>query len=114
MSRRTWVALVALVGVIIVAFARCHHQPDPVNAPPVATQKVADWMHCQECDRNERARVVALGDTAVPMLQGLLLDGPQADEVDRERRYLDRLKTPMLDIQPPTQASLDAGLEDYV
>lgn len=49
------------------------------------------WMQCHDCLNGERARVVALGDTAVPRLRHLLLDGPPPEHVAAVESQLDRL-----------------------
>ena len=71
------------------------------------------WILCEECDRGERARVVALGDTAVPLLRTLLLDGAPADRKQRMQEYLAPLRNPGSGKRPANSAILAGVLSNY-
>lgn len=49
------------------------------------------FMECIECTSSELEAVKAMGDTAVPVLRGLLLNGPPQASVDRMGRSLTAL-----------------------
>jgi hypothetical protein len=46
------------------------------TVPPRVDATVYSWLQCQDCMHQQRARVVALGDTAVPRLAMILIQGP--------------------------------------
>lgn len=53
----------------------------PVACGPSALSQRVDatvfsWVQCQDCMHNQRSRVIALGDTAVPLLREILIVGP--------------------------------------
>ena len=113
MLRRVWIAALVVIGLTVLSLTYCRPHPS-VKPSPAMTRTVFAWMRCVECTEDQQAYVVALGDSAVPFLRSLLLDGPPASDVDRVRRHLDELKTPINGWRAPTQAALDATLEDYV
>jgi len=83
------------------------------DEPQVVAGSVLRWMQCQECIDGERAAVVAMGDSAVPDLRRLLIDGPPADFVDRVRA---EARTPLqrpTGVQVPPQTFVERVVEDF-
>jgi hypothetical protein len=115
MRRRTSIVLLTVAAAGVLTLTQCDRTSRSRQAPsPATTKAVTALMRCIECDANEQAHVAALGDSAVPILRSFLLDGPPPDALVRMKRYIDGLKTPLAGLQPPTQATLDETLEDYV
>jgi HEAT repeat protein len=113
--RRAWVVLFIVTSVGLLTLTQCNRWLHPRPQPsPATTETVTSWMRCQECTSDERAQVVALGDTAVPLLRSFLLDGPPAADVDRYWRYLQPLAHPTNGSRPATQATLEHIREDYI
>lgn len=112
MPRRGWVSILALTVVVLITMANCRGWfPQRVSQASVAP--VYAWVLCQECDRGERARVVALGDTAVPLLRTLLLDGPPAERKQQMEEYLRPLATPRQGQRPASPATIARVLSSY-
>lgn len=112
MRWRSWFSVVALAVAALVTMASCHvwrtHRETAASAEPVYA-----WILCEECDRGERARLVALGDTAVPLLRTLLLDGVPADRKERMQAYLAPLGDSGQGRRPASPATLASVLSNY-
>jgi len=89
------------------AVIRGSPQPDPA----VITHRVYTFMLCQECIGGERADVVALGNSAVPLLRSTLLAGPPPDQ---SARMTQTLSTPARPLHSaPSQATIDLQIADF-
>lgn len=110
MRWRRWVRVPAVV--MFVAMAGCRG-PLAQRESAASVGPVYAWILCEECDRGERARVVALGDTAVPLLRTLLLDGAPADRKQRMQEYLAPLRNPGQGRRPANPAILASVLSNY-
>lgn len=112
MRWRSWFSVLALALVVLVTMANCRgwltHRETPASVAPVYA-----WILCEECDRGERARVVALGDTAVPLLRTLLRDGAPADRKQRMQEYLAPLRNPGPGRRPASPAIVAGVLSNY-
>jgi hypothetical protein len=62
---------------------------------------------------DERARVVALGDTAVPRLRRILLDGPPPEHVAAVRATMVDLGRRVSPPRVPSNAIIDAQLDKF-
>jgi hypothetical protein len=60
--------LIAIV--LLMAASACHGDRSRVEGA------VYSWLQCQDCMHQQRARVIALGDSAVPLLATILIQGP--------------------------------------
>ena len=109
MRRRSWLSPLVLVVVVLVAMAKC----PPRGETAASAAPVYAWILCEECDRGERARVVALGDTAVPLLRTLLVDGAPADRKQRMQEYLAPLRNPGQGRRPASPVILASVLSNY-
>jgi hypothetical protein len=101
-----------LVAVCLVLLALACANPNvaPSPSPSVGvTRAVYAWMQCQDCLDGERNRVVALGDSAVPMLQGLL-SGPPVEHMNAVRRSIEELAARMPAPRMPSQITIDQQL----
>jgi len=112
MRWRRWLPILAVAVVAVVTMANCRgwlrHREATASMEPVYA-----WILCEECDRGERARVVALGDTAVPLLRTLLLDGAPADRKQRMQEYLAPLGTPRQGRRPASPTVIAGVLSNY-
>jgi hypothetical protein len=112
MRWRGWFSVVTLAVAALATMASCHawrtHRETAASAEPVYA-----WILCEECDRGERAHVVALGDTAVPLLRTLLLDGAPADRKQRMQAYLAPLRDSGQGRRPATAATVAGMLSHY-
>ena len=112
MRWRNWLSVLALAVVALLAMASCHawrtHRETAASAAPVYA-----WILCEECDHGERARVVALGDTAVPLLRTLLIDGAPPDRKQRMQEYLAPLRNPGQGRRPASPVILASVLSNY-
>lgn len=112
MRWRSWFSALAVAAVPFLTAANCRGWPTPRENPAIVAPVYA-WILCEECDRAERARVVALGDTAVPLLRTLLLDGAPADRKQRMQEYLAPLRTPGQGRTPASPIILASVLSNY-
>jgi len=71
-QRTSWIPPCVRAATILLALVACG--PSTLSKRVDAT--VFSWMQCQDCMHNQRNRVVALGDTAVPRLRDILILGP--------------------------------------
>ncbi len=81
--------LVILVPMILAAActrAPAQQAAAPVSAP--APSVVTAWLDCVECTQEQLNAVVAAGNSVVPELSALLLNGPPQATLDRERAFL--------------------------
>jgi len=112
MRWRSWFSVVALAVAALLTMASCHgwrtRRETAASAEPVYA-----WVLCEECDRGERARLVALGDTAVPLLRALLFDGAPADRKERMQAYLAPLRDSGQGRPPASSAILAGVLSNY-
>lgn len=82
-----------------LALLGCKEQRTPaVSGRPAASamslaaresSAVLSFLECIECVDGELMAVEAMGDSALPLLGQLLIDGPPADRADRLRSHLD-------------------------
>lgn len=112
MRRRRWFPALALAVVPLATAANCRGWPTH-RENPATVASVYAWILCEECDRGERARVVALGDTAVPMLRTLLIDGAPAERKQRMQEYVAPLGTPGQGRRPASPVILASVLSNY-
>jgi hypothetical protein len=76
--------------------------------------RVHALMQCQECNAGEHAAVVVRGDTVVPLLRDLLLNGPPANFITQVRARLEEpVDTGGGVLVPPPPAAVETLLEDY-
>lgn len=78
-----------LLGLGVAMLSACD-EPDAGVAPAVASTTYR-WMQCHDCMNGERDGVIALGDTAVPLLRKVLQDGPPDPHVATVARSLREL-----------------------
>jgi hypothetical protein len=62
----------ALAALLLVALGAC----DSSTLERRVDGTIYAWMQCQDCMHNQRERVIALRDTAVPRLRDLMILGP--------------------------------------
>ena len=105
------IVAVCLTGLALACVNRSAGSP-PSPSPRV-TETVYAWMQCQDCLSEERSRVVALGDTAVPMLQELLISGPTLEHMNAVRRALDELAARVPQSRAPSQITIEAQLASF-
>lgn len=112
MRRRSWLSFLALAIAVLVTMANRRgwlmHRGTAASMGPVYA-----WILCEECDRGERARVVALGNTAVPLLRTLLLEGAPADRRQRMQAYLAPLRAPGQGRRPASPVVIASVLSNY-
>lgn len=58
--------------------------------PPPVAPAITAWLDCVECSNAELKSVAALGNSAVPELRRVLLNGPAAEQLAAERQHLQR------------------------
>ena len=88
--------------------------PNAASSPsPRATQTVYAWMQCEECLSEERSRVIALGDTVVPVLRELLLSGPPPEHMNAVRRSIDELAARLPAARAPSQVTIERQLDRF-
>lgn len=90
----------ALLLTLAASAAGCHlfQAGAPTPDPAMITARVYAFMLCQECSGGERADVLALGNSAVPLLRSTLLTGPPPDHI---ARLTQALSTPASPARPP-------------
>jgi HEAT repeat protein len=112
MRWRRWLPILTVAAVAVGTMANCRAWLGH-GAATASMEPVYAWVLCEECDRGERARVVALGDTAVPLLRTLLLDGAPADRMRRMQDYLAPLGTQRPGRRPASPAVIAGVLSNY-
>jgi hypothetical protein len=71
------------------------------------------WAECQDCMHDEEARVVALGDTVVPRLQRIVVNGPPPEHVDAVRGRLLELARRLPPSRAPSAVIIEAQLDKF-
>ena len=89
----------ALLVALLVALLAAACQPSPPDPA------LFDWVECADCQPVAYARVVALGEPAVPVLSDWLLNGPPIDRLANVRTTTERLMTGQ-PIAESTQAAI--------
>jgi hypothetical protein len=56
-------------------------------APPAEIAVVTEYLECKDCAAMALRPVIALGDTAVPVLRWVLEHGPSPERIAQERTY---------------------------
>ena len=85
MDIRSSNCLLAMVAAAVLSV----HGVAPAQPPPPAAVVTA-WLDCVECSNAELKSVVALGESAIPELRRVLLNGPAAEQLAAERQHLQR------------------------
>ena len=111
MRRRRWFLILALAVAILGTLAGCLRWIGQRAA--ARESRVYAWILCEECDRGERARVVALGDAVVPLLESLLRNGPSAERTQQMKSYLAPLARAGPGRGPVSPTVLASILSDY-
>lgn len=61
--------------------------PPPQPQQPTPPSPIIAWLDCVECSATQRDALRALGDTAVPELREVLLNGPTQDRLNRQQQH---------------------------
>lgn len=77
-----------LAFVLLAACSRAPAQRVAAQAVPYHPPPVLAWLDCVEC-ADELKAVAALGDSVVPDLRSVLLDGPSIDRQEQQRQHAD-------------------------
>jgi hypothetical protein len=94
-----------------IAAGCASHRGSPQPVPAVIEHRVYAFMLCQECTGGERADVLALGGSAVPLLRSTLLTGPPPGQI---ARLTQTLSTPARPAHAaPSQATIALQLADF-
>lgn len=96
-----------MLGWLLLATVSCD---EDLTIPPA----VFLFMECIECSSGELASVAAMGDSAVPILRGFLLDGPPQASVDRLGRSLSALVGDTTHIPAALAPAVVRQVESYV
>ncbi|MBL0172224.1 MAG: hypothetical protein IPP90_16165 [Gemmatimonadaceae bacterium] len=86
--------------------------------PHTAQQNAVDtivyaWMQCQDCLSRERDRVMLLGDSAVPRLRDILINGPPPSHMESIQKSLQYLVSHADSGRVPSNTVVAAQLEAF-
>jgi hypothetical protein len=81
----------------------CHHPGAPTPAPAIIAHRVYAFALCLECTGGERADLVALGNSAVPLLRSTLLNGAPPE---LKARLTQALSNPSPSRPPPSPGTI--------
>jgi hypothetical protein len=87
--------------------------PESATLQDRRNRTVFAWMQCQDCMDDQRARVITMGDTVVPMLRDILINGPPPEHIGAVREMMAEVAQRVPPARAPSVALIEAQLNRY-